>query len=230
MSCACISPAGMERQTVAIETIAFHHETESGDSLHRLESNGTASVAVVDEHDAIHAAVELWCNQAQPPIGFAGTYFSAEQFLAEHPSPSGSRVGPIVLELQQHRNGVDFTALDRIVSRRHRVIVYSHIATDEVILTALDRGAVTYLTKSESKSHLIDAIRAAGTDTPYVGPRMALAILNDSTIGRANLAPREKEVLIAWFRTESKELRRSRDFARRRWPFGQLQSRGQMVS
>ena len=162
MSCACISPAGMERQTVAIETIAFHHETESGDSLHRLESNGTASVAVVDEHDAIHAAVELWCNQAQPPIGFAGTYFSAEQFLAEHPSPSGSRVGPIVLELQQHRNGVDFTALDRIVSRRHRVIVYSHIATDEVILTALDRGAVTYLTKSESKSHLIDAIRAAG--------------------------------------------------------------------
>jgi len=69
MSCACISPAGMERQTVAIETIAFHHETESGDSLHRLESNGTASVAVVDEHDAIHAAVELWCNQAQPPIG-----------------------------------------------------------------------------------------------------------------------------------------------------------------
>ena len=90
---------------MAIETIAFHHETESGDSLHRLESNGTASVAVVDEHDAIHAAVELWCNQAQPPIGFAGTYFLAEQFLAEHPSPSGSRVGPIVLELQQHRNG-----------------------------------------------------------------------------------------------------------------------------
>ena len=91
-------------------------------------------MAVVDEHDAIHAAVELWCNQAQPPIGFAGTYFSAEQFLAEHPSPSESRVGPIVLELQQHHNGVDFTALDRIVSRRHRVIVYSHIATDEVIL------------------------------------------------------------------------------------------------
>jgi DNA-binding NarL/FixJ family response regulator len=207
MSRACISGRhGTERQSVAIETIAFHHQTDSGDSLPRVESNGTASVAVVDEHDAIHAAVELWCNQAQPPIGFAGTYFSAEQFLAEHPSPSESTVGPIVLELRQHRNGVDFSALDRIVSRRHRVIVYSHIATDEVILTALDRGAVTYLTKSESKSHLIDAIRAAGTDTPYVGPRMALAMLNDSTIGRPNLAPREKEVLIEWFRTESKEL------------------------
>ena len=75
-----------------------------------------------------------------------------------------------------------------------------------MILTALDRGAVTYVTKSERKDHLIDAIRAAGTDTPYVGPRMALAMHNDGTVGRANLARREKEVLIAWFRTESKDL------------------------
>jgi DNA-binding NarL/FixJ family response regulator len=65
---------------------------------------------------------------------------------------------------------------------------------------------VTFLAKSERKDHLIDAIRAAGTDTPYVGPRMAGAMLNDGTIGRPNLAPREKEVLIAWFRTESKDL------------------------
>jgi DNA-binding NarL/FixJ family response regulator len=182
---------------LAIETIAIHYESEP---------TGATSVAVVDEHDAIHAAVELWCSQSQPPIGFAGNYFSAEQFLAEHPSPSASDVGPVVLELQAHRGGVDFSALDRIVSRQHRVIVYSHIATDEVILTAMDRGAVTYLTKSENKDHLIDAIRAAGTDTPYVGPRMALAMLNDGKVGRANLAPREKEVLIAWFRTESKDL------------------------
>jgi DNA-binding NarL/FixJ family response regulator len=168
--------------------------------------NGCASVAVVDEHDAIHAAVELWCTQAQPRIRFAGNYFSAEQFLSEHPSPSTPGVGPIVLELQKHRNGVDFTALDRIVSHQHRVIVYSHIATAEVILTALDRGAVTYLTKAERKDHLIDAIRAVGKNTPYVGPRMALAMHNDSTVGRANLAPREKEVLIAWFRTESKDV------------------------
>jgi DNA-binding NarL/FixJ family response regulator len=184
----------------------FQYELERSDPARLVGLNGSASVAVVDEHDAIHAAVELWCTQADPPIRFAGNYFSAEQFLSDHPSPSASGLGPVVLELQKHRDGVDFTALDRIVSRRHRVIVYSHIATDEVILTAMDRGAVTYLTKAERKDHLIDAIRAAGTDTPYVGPRMALAMLNDSTVGRANLAPREKEVLIAWFRTESKDL------------------------
>jgi DNA-binding NarL/FixJ family response regulator len=189
---------------VAIETIAIHDDMDSADLTRPAAHNGTAAVAVVDEHDAIHAAVQLWCLQAQPPIPFAGTFFSAEQFLTEYPSAPG--IGPVVLELPKQRDGVDFSALDRIVSRRHRVIVYSHMATDEVILTALDRGAVTYLTKSESKDHLIDAIRAAGTDTPYVGPRMAMAMLNDSTVGRANLAPREKEVLVAWFRTESKDL------------------------
>jgi DNA-binding NarL/FixJ family response regulator len=189
---------------LAIETIAIHRDMDSRHAPRATAHNGTAAVAVIDEHDAIHAAVQLWCHQAQPPIPFAGNYFSADQFLAEH--PSAPAVGPVVLELQKYRNGVDFSALDRIVSRRHRVIVYSHFATDEVILTALDRGAVTYLTKAESKEHLIDAIRAAGTDTPYVGPRMALAMINDSSVGRANLAPREKEVLVAWFRTESKDL------------------------
>jgi DNA-binding NarL/FixJ family response regulator len=193
-----------EGATLAIETMEYYHKFDRVEPARSVARNGITSVAVVDEHDAIHAAVELWCSQSEPPIRFAGNYFSADQFLAEHPSPSG--VGPIVLELQKHRDGVDFASLDSIVSRRHRVIVYSHIATDEVILTALDRGAVTYLTKSERKDHLIDAIRAAGTDTPYVGPRMAMAMLNDGTIGRANLAPREKEVLVAWFRTESKDI------------------------
>ncbi len=167
---------------------------------------GTESVAVIDGHDAIHAAVELWCAGAQPPIRFSGNYFSAEQFLEEHLPAATSRVDVVVLELEMQRHHVDFGALDRIVGQRHRVIVYSHITTDEVILSALDRGAVTFLAKSERKEHLIDAIRAAGTNTPYVGPRMAGAMLNDSAVGRPNLAPREKEVLIAWFRTESKDL------------------------
>jgi DNA-binding NarL/FixJ family response regulator len=189
-------------------TSRFSHSLRGGGSsvLTASEADRTESVAVVDGHDAVHAAVELWCAEAQPSIRFGGNYFSAEQFLEEHPSAATARVGAVVLELEVQGHHVDFGALDRIVQRRHRVIVYSHITTDEVILSSLDRGAVTYLAKSERKDHLIDAIRAAGSDTPYVGPRMAGAMLNDSAVGRPNLAPREKEVLIAWFRTESKDL------------------------
>jgi DNA-binding CsgD family transcriptional regulator len=35
---------------------------------------------------------------------------------------------------------------------------------------------------------------------------MAKALLNDTRLGRISLSEREKEVLIAWFQTESKEL------------------------
>jgi DNA-binding NarL/FixJ family response regulator len=189
---------------LGMETLAIRHNGR--EPSERRELNVCASVAVIDEHDAIHAAMELWCSQAQPRIRFVGNYFSAEQFLAEHASPVASDVGAVVLELQMGRYRVDFNTLDHLVARRYRVIVYSHIATDEVILTSLDRGAVTYVVKTEGKVHLIDAIRAARTDMPYVGPRMAEAMVNDRAVGRPNLAPREKEVLIAWFRTESKDL------------------------
>lgn len=189
---------------MGIETLAVRHNGR--DPSDRRQPTTCASVAVIDELDAIHAAVELWCSQSQPPIPFAGNYFSAEQFFADHASSDASNVGAVVLELQMGRYHVDFSTLDSLVARRFRVIVYSHIATDEVVLTSLDRGAVTYLVKTEGKGHLIDAIRAARTDMPYVGPRMAEAMINDGAVGRPNLAPREKEVLIAWFRTESKDV------------------------
>jgi DNA-binding NarL/FixJ family response regulator len=189
---------------VGLETLAMRHNGR--EPSERRAFTNCASVAVIDELDAIHAAVELWCSQAQPRIHFAGNYFSAEQFLAEHDSSAASNAGAVVLELQMGPCRVDFTTLDQLVALRYRVIVYSHIAADEVILTSLDRGAVTYLVKTEGKAHLIDAIRATRSDMPYVGPRMAEAMINDSAIGRPNLAPREKEVLIAWFRTESKDV------------------------
>jgi DNA-binding NarL/FixJ family response regulator len=167
---------------------------------------GDASVAVIANRDAIQAAVELWCARTDPRIFVVGTYFTAEQFLAEHPSAEAPGLDAVVFDPEAESTGVDFVALDRMIELGHRVIVYSQLATDEVILTCLELGAVTYLTQSERKEHLINAIRAARTPTPYVGPRMARAMLFDRSVGRPKLAPREREVLIAWCRTRSKEV------------------------
>lgn len=162
------------------------------------------SVAVVDDHDAIHAAVRLWCLNANPPIACIAGYVSAREFLAAHPNPSTVDVVVFDLELQSRRP--EFAGLAGVVDAGHRVVVYSHLSADEIILNCLEIGASTYLVKSEGSTHLIDAIRSARTSEPYVGPRMAGAMLKDERTGRPNLAPREKEVLIAWFQTESKEL------------------------
>lgn len=169
------------------------------------------SIAVIDDHDVIHSGIRSWCAAADPPIVVYDCYFDSESFLAAHPSPS-ARVQVVIVDLELTSRKPDFEALERITSAGHRVVVYSHIEHNEVILRCLDLGAVTYLVKSEGKRHLIEAIESAGTDTPYVGPRMAGALHSDTTAGRPALGDREREVLVAWFQTESKELVGSRLF------------------
>lgn len=161
------------------------------------------SVAVIDDHDAIHAAVRLWCMQATPPITQVNNYMSWMDFVEV--APSGT-VDVVVFDLEQESGRPTFDGLERVVSDGHRVVVYSHLPAYEVILRCLDIGAVTYLVKSEGRKHLIDALRAAGTNEPYIGPRMAGAMLSDESAGRPSLAAREQEVLMAWFQTESKDL------------------------
>jgi DNA-binding NarL/FixJ family response regulator len=92
-----------------------------------------------------------------------------------------------------------------LCSAGHRVIVYTHLVSDEIILTSLDCGAIGYVAKSESGRHLCQAIRSARSDAPYIAPRMAQALVNDTTVGRPRLSQREREVLVAWCQTESKE-------------------------
>lgn len=160
------------------------------------------AVAVIDDHDVVHAGIEAWCARADPAVRLTQSYIDPAEFL----NSDSSEADVVVMDLQFGDTRPDFSLLRQLSGQGRPVIVFSHLTADEVILTCLDLGAVTYLDKSEGKRHLMDAIHAARTSTPYVGPRMGRALLNDSTLGRVRLSEREREVLIAWFQTESKEL------------------------
>ncbi|WP_163895750.1 DNA-binding response regulator [Mycolicibacterium hippocampi] len=162
-------------------------------------------IAIIDDHDVVHAGIQAWCVDADPPIELVASFLQPQEYFAAYPDPN-SDVDVVLLDLQIDGNRPDFDTLRRLSDRDQRVVVYSHITADEVILTCLELGAVTYLVKSEGKRHLIEAIHAAHTSTPYVGPRMGKALLDDNAAGRIKLSEREKQVLIAWFQTESKEL------------------------
>ncbi|MCV7021085.1 DNA-binding response regulator [Mycolicibacterium aichiense] len=159
-------------------------------------------VVVIDDHDAIHDAVRIWCRDAEPAATFVAAFFSTEQFLSD----VGSEVDVVVFDLEQDGRRIDFAGLSRVIERGYRVVVYSYQSANEVILRCLEIGALSYIAKSENKQHLIDAITAAHADEPYVGPRMAAAMFANQDAGRPNLTSREMEVLIAWFQTESKDL------------------------
>lgn len=162
-------------------------------------------IAIIDDHDVVHAGIQAWCADADPPIELADSFTRPAEYFAKYPGASDD-VDVVLLDLQIEGNRPDFETLSHLSDRGQRVIVYSHITADEVILKCLELGAVTYLVKSEGKRHLIEAIHSAHTVTPYVGPRMGKAMLNDGTMGRIKLTEREKQVLIAWFQTESKDL------------------------
>ena len=162
------------------------------------------AVAVVDTHDAVPAAVQVWCQQADPPLAFVGGFSTPEAFLRRRANAVAPDV--VVFDLGPDGQHPRFDWLAQVADGDHRVIVNSHLSSTETILRCLELGAVTYLVKSEGRQHLIEAIRAASGDEPYIGPRMAEALFDDRRMGRPNLAPREKEVLVAWLQTENKDL------------------------
>jgi DNA-binding NarL/FixJ family response regulator len=163
------------------------------------------AIAVIDDHDVIHAGIATWCREADPPIDVVGHYLSAESFLHNQP-PGSTDVDVVLVDLELDSRHVDLSAVDKVVMAGYRVVVFSHIDAGEIILKCLDLGVASYVVKTESKDHLIDAIRAASVDIPYVAPRMAGAMFNDRSLGRPRLPAREEEVLIAWFQAESKDL------------------------
>jgi DNA-binding NarL/FixJ family response regulator len=165
----------------------------------------SVTVAIIDDHDVVHAGIEAWCAPADPPIEFVGSFLTPADFVNRY-ADRPEEVDVVLFDLQIDGNRPDFDILRGMCVGGHRVIVFSHMTADEVILTCLDLGAVTYLVKSEGRAHLIEAIHAASSSTPYMGPRMAKAVLNEDTSRRPNLSQREKEVLVAWIQTESKEL------------------------
>lgn len=170
-----------------------------------MENSREVTVAVVDDHDAIHAGVTAWCAQAHPPIRVAASYSTVDPLLTDYPH-SSVEVDVVVLDLELTSRQPDFSAVARLHEAGHRVLVHSHLVHDEVILTCLDLGASSYIAKTEGREHLMAAINAVARDTGYIGPRMANAIANDVRNGRPDLTAREREVLLAWFQTENKEL------------------------
>jgi len=169
-------------------------------------ASASVRVAIIDDHDVVHAGIEAWCASADPPITVAGSFYNPRQYFARYPTIPNEEVDVLLFELQIDGRRPDWETLAALCDAGQRVIVYSHMCSDEVILTSMEIGALTYLAKSEGQHHLVAAVHSALSAETYAGPRMAKALINDNTLGRTKLSEREKEVLVAWFQTESKEL------------------------
>jgi DNA-binding NarL/FixJ family response regulator len=160
-------------------------------------------IVVIDDHPAIVAGVHAWCAAADPPIAVAAS--GADPAVAR--GERGRRARIVVLDLQLGA-GADpaYPVLRDLVDEGRQVIVYSMRDDGVTPVTCVNLGAFTYLNKAEGPAHLVAAIQAAHADRPYVSPSLAGSMGVDRDPGRPLLAAREREVLLDWFKCESKQL------------------------
>ena len=86
------------------------------------------------------------------------------------------------------------------------LVVYSQDETPETVLGCVDLGASSYLAKSEGAGHLVAAVNAAARGASYTGPMLGGVLAGDRRPERPVLSVRERQVLLAWFESESKTL------------------------
>ena len=161
-------------------------------------------VALIDEHDVVRSGLEAWLAADLPQVRVRGSFAGPDGFLRWLPASDG--IDAVVTEIQEGGRAPDMDSLRTLCEAGPPVIIYSHLSSDEVILAAVEAGATSYVSKDEDKDHLIQAVDSlAGEGSPYIGPRMAEALRRGKSGRRICLSDREKQVLVAWFQTESKD-------------------------
>jgi DNA-binding NarL/FixJ family response regulator len=167
-----------------------------------MANGGLITVVVVDDHPATVAGIEMWCAAEAPSIQVVD---SGASVAVAWTGPGGS-ADVVVFDLQLGSQVPAYGDLRRLVDVGRQLVVYTMREDKDTALTCIEIGAFSVLTKSEGPAHLIAAIRAAAANLPYTPPSLARAFSADTRHGRPRLTPREVDVLLNWFASESKEM------------------------
>ena len=159
-------------------------------------------VVVIDDHPAVQAGVHAWCAAADPVIRVVAS--GGDVSVAD--SGPGRAAEIVVLDLQLGPGQPVYADLRRLVDTDRQVIVYSMRDDATTPVTCIDLGAFTYINKAEGPGHLVAAIHAARQSRPYLSPSLAGSLWVDARLERPRLSIREREVLLEWFKCDSKQL------------------------
>jgi DNA-binding NarL/FixJ family response regulator len=152
-------------------------------------------VLLVDDHQVVRTGLEqLLANQDDISVIGAASNGAEAVELAARLSPD-----VILMDLSMPTmDGVEATRGVLAESPETKVIAFTSLSDRDLILSALDAGAVGYLLKDAEPEELFKGIRAAARGEAPLDPRAASALIAERTSVKSEpeLSPREREVLV----------------------------------
>jgi DNA-binding NarL/FixJ family response regulator len=149
-------------------------------------------LVVIDDHEALRAALETMLAQAGFEVVGAAGNMAAGLDLVEHVTPD---VALVDIRLPDG-SGIDLTR--RLLERKPglAVVLYTGDADADLLYEGLDSGARGYALKAGSTDELLGAIRQVAEGGSYVDPRLDRILLSPRATSHVpQLSPREREIM-----------------------------------
>lgn len=152
-------------------------------------------VMIVDDHAVVRSGLSAFLTVFDDleMVAEAGSGAQAVQICREKQ--------PDVVLMDLIMPGMDGAETTAAIKEAHpdvQVIALTSFREEELVQSALQAGALSYLLKNVSADDLADAIRAAHDGRPTLSPEATEALIHAATRPKApsyDLTPREKEVL-----------------------------------
>jgi DNA-binding NarL/FixJ family response regulator len=155
-----------------------------------VSSSDALSLLIVDDHFVVRSGLSA-SLQLEPGLRVAGDVADGSEALAAY-----QRTRPDVVLMDLQLPGLDGVAATKALTdfdSDARVLIYSTFERNDELLAAFTAGARGYVSKSASREHLIQAIRAVARGVFHVPAVLArqLSALRAGT----GITTREREVL-----------------------------------
>ncbi|WP_347350331.1 response regulator transcription factor [Intrasporangium sp.] len=150
-------------------------------------------VVIVDDHPVVRSGLHalLAAQPALEIVGQAGSGAEALDVVA--------RTAPDVvlcdLRLGEGMDGVEVTRTLRNRSGAPAVVILTTYDHDGDIVRAVEAGAAGYLLKDATADEIAVAARAAARGEDVLGPALTERVVGAMRTRRAELSPREREIL-----------------------------------